>query len=68
MSKMKRLLEEICESEDEILALIEQAKEKRPLFYEQAKKYPSYTVCMRLFNGLTDDDKLITMGYFYMNM
>jgi len=67
MSKMKALMEQMGEREDEIVALLNAAKEKRPAFYDMVKVTPSYKTCKSLLRGFTDDDEMILMVSGYIS-
>lgn len=58
MSAVKRLMEDLVEREDDVLQLINLAKEKRPALYKATKAFPTPKTCLKLFSGLTDNRKL----------
>jgi len=66
MSKMKTLMENMVEREGEILAILEEAKTKRPAFYEMVSETPSMKTVTSLLRGITTDQTLILLvtGYF----
>lgn len=66
MSSIKRLQEEMLEHEDEIIALIELAKEKRPQLYKTAISKPNFIICNLLFSHLTENELLSTLAGYYL--
>ncbi len=68
MSAIKRLQEELLEHENEILALIKLAKQRRPQLYKTAIKNDNLIICNLLFSGLTENDKLSTLAVYYIKM
>lgn len=67
MSKMKTLLENIGEREDEIITILNVAKEKRPAFYEMVTETPSVKTVTSLLRGITDDMDIIVLVCGYLN-
>ena len=64
---MKRLMEDMDERETEILAVLEQAKTKRPAFYEMVSETPSMKTVTSLLRGITDDKDLILLVTGYLS-
>ena len=67
MSKIKRMLENISEREDEIIQILVLAKEARPAFYDMVKETPSMRTVTHLVRDITDDKTLILLVTGYLS-
>jgi len=67
MSKMKALLENIGEREEEIIQILVLAKETRPAFYDMVCETPSLITVTSLVRGITTDQTLILLVTGYLS-
>jgi len=67
MSKMKALLENIGEREEEIIQILVLAKETRPAFYGMVCETPSLITVTSLVRGITTDQTLILLVTGYLS-
>lgn len=66
MSKMKRLMEQMSEREEELDSVLEQAETKRPEFFAMVIETPSMRTVTSLLRGITDDKDLILLVTGYL--
>lgn len=67
MAKMKRLMERICDRNDELDIILKQAETKRPEFYAMVRETPSMITVKSLLRGITDDLSIIELVAGYLN-
>jgi len=67
MSKMKRLMEDMAEREEEITQVLALAHSKRPAFYEMVEATPSMKTVTSLLRGITTDQTLILLVTGYLS-
>jgi len=66
MSAIKRLLDEMIESENKIISLIDLAKERSPQLYKSVMNNPTMIKGSLLFSKFTNNEKLIRLAAFYL--
>jgi len=67
MSKIKLLMENMAEREEEITQVLTLAKEARPAFYDMVSGTPSMKTVTSLLRGITADNDLILLVTGYLS-
>lgn len=66
MSKIKRFIEQMHERTEELKAILERAKAKRPELFAATIEAPTPTSVKSLLRGITDDETLILLVTIYL--